>query len=266
MPEATFSGLLLHSSYIALPIPDVYPIIRELRDKIENGMLGNILHFQAEMPQEGYLKYDSTGKAPVPQQWRLVDKSIPALHLDLGVHLHQLIGYLTKLNPKEVISSQNRFSNLSVVDNVNTMCRYDEGMVGNMFFSKSSLGCRNGLKIRIFGSKASAEWIQMNPEEILVCHDNGKREILDRAVDSKVASLKKYERFKAGHPAGYVEAFANLYNDIALCLKDYHENGEWTSNEVYSVDFALEGLLMLEAMVRSFESKSWEAVKRKDDK
>lgn len=239
-----------------------YPMVRELRELIKKDKLGEILHFQAEMPQEGFIRVDAQGNKPKPQTWRLSDSKIPTIHLDLAVHLHELIDYIVGEKPVSVISDQESngwFKN--IVDDVSCLCRYTNNIKGQIWFSKSALGNRNGLKLRIFGSKASAEWFQMNPEELVLSFADGHKQILDRASTVMVANEQKYSRFKAGHPAGFIEAFANLYSDIAESLIEYKTTGKMQSNEVFSVELALEGLKMLEAMVESSNSKKWQEIK-----
>lgn len=242
-----------------------YPMVRELKELIKSGKLGEILHFQAEMPQEGFIRVDAQGNKPKPQEWRLSDSKIPTIHLDLAVHLHELIDYVIGEKPVSVISDQESdgwFKN--IVDNVSCLCRYTNNVQGQVWFSKSALGNRNGLKLRIYGSKASAEWVQMNPEELVLSFADGHKQLLDRASTVMVANEQKYSRFKAGHPAGFIEAFANLYSDIADSLIEYKKTGKMqlneASGEVFSVELALEGLKMLEAMVESSHSKKWEKV------
>lgn len=239
-----------------------YPMVRELRDLIKKGELGEILHFQAEMPQEGFIRVDAQGNKPKPQTWRLSDSKIPTIHLDLAVHLHELIDYVISEKPVSVISDQDSdgwFEN--VVDNVNCLCRYTNNVQGQIWFSKSALGNRNGLKLRIYGSKASAEWLQVNSEELILSFADGHKQILDRASTVNIANEPRYTRFKAGHPAGFIEAFANLYSDIADLLIEYRKTGKMHSQEVFSVELALEGMKMLEAMVESSNSKKWQEVK-----
>ena len=238
-----------------------YPIVREMRNLIKAGKLGKILHFQAEMPQEGFIRVDSQGNKPVPQTWRLSDGRIPTIYLDLAVHLHELIDYVIGEKPVSVISDQESdgwFKN--VIDNVSCLCRYTNNIQGHIWFSKSALGYRNGLKLRIFGSKASAEWYQANPEELTISYADGHREIIDRASDVEIANQQRYTRFKAGHPAGFIEAFANLYSDIAEALISYKANRKICSNEIFSVELALEGLKFLESMVESSHTKKWENI------
>ena len=238
-----------------------YPMVRELRNVIRKGILGKILHFQAEMPQEGFLRVDGRGNKPVPQAWRLSDGEIPIIYLDLGVHLHQLLFYLIGQHPLDVIADQRSYGWFDVVDNVTCLCRYTEDVQGQIWFSKSALGHRNGLRLRIYGSEAAAEWYQASPEEIVLSYKDGRRQILDRAATVEVAGLRRYNRFKAGHPAGYIEAFANLYVDIADALDLYRKTASWTSNEVFGTDLASEGLQMLEALSQSAETGIWTPVK-----
>lgn len=238
-----------------------YPMMRELAKIIGDGKLGKILHFQAEMQQEGFIRMDAHGNKPVPQPWRLTDGDIPTLHLDLAVHLHQIVYYLTGQKPVELVSDQNHYGWFSgVVDNASCLCRYTGDVQGQLWFSKSALGHRNGLKIRIYGDRGAAEWYQANPEEVLLSHVDGRREILDRASEVEIANQGRYNRFKAGHPAGFIEAFANLYCDIADGLHQYNNAGQWQSGDVFSAELALEGMHFLEAMVSSAKSRAWQAV------
>lgn len=238
-----------------------YPMLRELAKRIADGKLGKILHFQAEMPQEGFIRVDAQGNKPVPQAWRLSDGDIPTLHLDLAVHLHQIIHYLTGEKPVELVSDQNHYGWFSgIVDNASCLCRYTGDVQGQLWFSKSALGHRNGLKIRIYGDLGSAEWYQANPEELMLSYTDGRREILDRAAAVEISNQRRYNRFKSGHPAGFVEAFANLYCDIADCLRQYKRAGKWESNEVFSAELALESMHFLEAMVLSAKTRSWQVI------
>ena len=242
-----------------------YPMVRELRRIIRDGVLGEILHFQVEMPQEGFLRVDAQGNKPVPQGWRKTDGPVPTLHLDLAVHLHELIHYLTGHKPLEVVADQDSRGWFPVVDNVNCLARYSGNVQGQFWFSKCALGHRNGLRLRIYGTKASAEWYQLNPEELLLSFADGRRQVFDRASNAKVASLPRYTRFKAGHPAGFNEALANLYFDIHVALSGYKINGKQESEEVFGADLAVEGLDFLEAMVRSCNSRRWEQIQSSEE-
>ncbi|HTH94761.1 MAG TPA: Gfo/Idh/MocA family oxidoreductase [Rhodocyclaceae bacterium] len=238
-----------------------YPMMRELREKIARGDLGDILHFQVEMPQEGFVRTSIDGKRPTPQDWRLHDGTVPTLGLDLMVHLHHAIRYLLQARPISVVAdhaSEGWFRD--IIDDYACLAHYEHNIRGQFWFSKSSLGHRNGLRLRIYGTKASAEWFQANPEELLISHIDGRREILDRAGNVVLAALPRYNRFKSGHPAGFIEAFANLYVDFADALTEFRATGQWSEEQKYGAHVAHEGLLLLDAMERSCHSKRWEDI------
>lgn len=240
-----------------------YPMIRELQNFISSGKLGEIKNICIEMPQEGFLKIDKMGNPIVPQNWRLKDGDIPTLSLDLGVHVHSIINFLIDKKPIEVVASVNTFGNFkSVVDDISCIVNYSGGINVNMWFSKSALGYRNGLKVRVFGEKAAAEWIQENPEYLYFSENNGNKTIIDRSnafVD--VASESRYSRFKPGHPAGFIEAFANYYFDISESLDKFKTEGNEILNQyTFGTSIAHEGMQFLEAITRSKQNKKWESV------
>jgi len=240
-----------------------YPMLRELKHMIRQGQLGRIEQIHIEMPQEGFARLDREGVPMIPQQWRLQDAELPTISLDLGVHLHHIIDFLTGEKPQELVatqSSQGRFR--QVIDNTMCIARYTNSLECSIWFSKAALGYRNGLRVRVFGEDASVEWYQMDPE-FLTHHDNmGRKNIIDRAnMDIEIAHHQRYNRFKPGHPSGFLEAFANLYVDIADSLERYSETGEQEDTQyVFTTQHALEGLVLLEAMTQSSRDRCWKAL------
>lgn len=230
-----------------------YPMLRELKAMVENGEFGKIHNIQIEMPQEGFIRLNDNQK-PTPQQWRLKDSKIPIISLDLGVHCQNIISFLTNKSPRSVfalINTAGWFEN--IVDDMNILTQYEDGMNVNMWYSKSALGYRNGLKVRIFGTLMSGEWLQMNPEELILNTKNGEKIIKDRAspLQCKIASMSRYNRFKAGHPSGFIEAFGNYYNDIAQSLEDFKTQQTQNSPYVFGIKQALRELRFLESVSKS---------------
>lgn len=233
-----------------------YPMVRELRDMIQQGDLGEIISIQAEMPQEGYRRNNAR-----PQEWRLHDGAIPMIHLDLGTHLHHLVYFLTGEKVRAVCAQEHYSKRFNVCDGVDALVEY-QTFQASMWFCKYALGHRNGLRIRVNGTEASAEWCQMNPEELICAQNDGQRGTLDRSSPTtRVANAARYQRFKAGHPAGFIEAYANLYHDLYHDLLA-HKNGTPRPElaEMYSAEVAHEGLLMMQAMVDSAREGRWVAL------
>jgi len=85
---------------------------------------------------------------------------------------------------------------------------------GSFWFTKSAIGTRNGLRIRVFGTNGSLEWYQQECELLRMCDISGDIKSIDRASECVEATKPRYERMKAGHPSGFIEAFSNIYEDI----------------------------------------------------
>ena len=241
-----------------------YPMIRELKHMIEQGRFGKIQQIHIEMPQEGFSRMDDNGAPIVPQDWRLHDGKIPTISLDLGVHLHMMVRFLTNEQPSEVVAISNTYGNFpQIIDNVSCIARYTNNLNCSIWYSKTALGHRNGLKLRLFGESGSAEWLQENPEYLQFADNHGRRIIIDRASSEvQVSNQTRYTRFKAGHPSGFIEAFANYYYDTADRLGLYlDKNKPCPSQYVFGIDEALEGIHMLEAIADSSINKCWVNVK-----
>lgn len=241
-----------------------YPMIRELKQIIAENKLGKIRQVIVEMPQESFKRLRPDGKKPQPQAWRTKDYAIPTISLDLGVHLHHLITYLTGEKALEVLSDQStQGEHVNVIDNVMCMAKYSNEMRCQIWFSKTAIGYRNGLRLRIFGETGSAEWLQENPEELLLNFASGQRLILDRASDNLlVARQPRYNRFKAGHPAGFIEAFANLYYDIADNLILFKQGKPFDRDYICNLQLALEGLTFFEILHTASANDCWKKINK----
>lgn len=238
-----------------------YPMLRELQHMIQENKLGKITNINIEMPQESFSRLIN-GEKPKPQTWRLADGNISGVSLDLGTHLQHMIYFLVNENPLEIVADETSFGWFEqIIDNVSCIARYKSGMRCQMWYGKAAIGHRNGLRVRVYGTKGGVEWFQMNPEELLFHTIDGDRMIIDRASSNIcIANLPRYTRFKAGHPAGFVEAFANLYFDIAEKLRQYKIDGNHNIDWSYSENQAIIGLKMFEAIKLSSRNSKWEKI------
>lgn len=232
-----------------------YPMIRELKEQIENGNLGEILSINLEMPQETFLRPPKNIK--YPQKWRLSDDYIPMISLDLGTHLHHLAKFLLDEEPTELTADFKSFSNYNVIDDVKILLRYQGNKNGLMWISKTALGHRNGLSVEVYGTQASASWVQENSEQLNISFTDGSKTILDRGSNCLEANKKRYNRMTPGHPSGFIEAFANTYNDIADMLDTHAINSNMIDDSIYSLKHATDGLKLLHRAKESYENNKW---------
>lgn len=238
-----------------------YPMVRVLREKIKQGRLGKITNIAIEMPQEGFTRYTLEGKKPVPQSWRLKDYTIPTISLDLGTHLHNMIAFLTEAIPLRVVAREKTYGFFeNIIDNVECLIDYSDDISVQMWYSKVAIGNRNGLRIRIYGTKASAEWYQMEPEVLQLNDCYGSIQILDRSNDLEIGMEPRYNRFKPGHPIGFIEAFANYYSDIYDLLLLYKQGENLNSKYILPLEYSVEGLALFEAAHHASQHRMWREV------
>ncbi|VAW67152.1 hypothetical protein MNBD_GAMMA09-3018 [hydrothermal vent metagenome] len=239
-----------------------YPMLRELQKIIKKGTLGNISQIHIEMPQEGFARLDKNANPMKPQEWRLHDNKVTTISLDLGIHLVHMIKFLSEKDPIEVVSTQASFGQFSdIIDNIMCIARYTDNLLCQIWYSKTALGESNGLKVRVYGTKGSAQWYQMDSEHLIINNQFGEKNIMTRASCSANESTKEhYNRFKAGHPAGFLEAFANHYQDLANAYWEHKQKQTISSPWVFSSKTAAEGLSMLEAIAISSEKHRWQKI------
>ena len=232
-----------------------YPMVREARDMIKSGVLGELVSINMEMPQSGFIKRNSIGKIPMPQDWRLQDDEIATISLDLGVHLHSLLSFICDLQPKELFANSNSFGlNKTIIDNVIVSMSFEGGAIGNFWYSKTALGYLNGLKFRIFGTKGSIEWIQETPDFLKFSNENGVTSIINLSNNQLLSANKLiYNRFKAGHPTGFIEALANYYISIYSKLIELNDD-----NYLLSIKEVQQGMKLMHSIQQSINQKDIE--------
>lgn len=234
-----------------------YPMVRESRSLVLDGLIGALHKARVHMPQETYLRIDSAGSPVTPQSWRLNDETVPMVGLDLGIHTLNLINYLTGQRP---VSSQTTIASFGhfpeVADDIECILGFDGPLQASMWVSKSAIGYRNGLNFSLLGRRGSLHWKQSNPERLILNLNTGERQILERGSPLITGAVApELSRFKAGHPGGFVEALANYYRDVYSYLRD-----GTIPPGLGLVDVALRDQLDLELVVSAAKSHTTESL------
>jgi predicted dehydrogenase len=229
-----------------------YPMFRELVLRVKSGLVGSIHNVRVQMPSDGFARERVVG---LPQRWRQVDPEVPMIMLDLGTHLHHLVAMIIGNSPSRVLARVGRMTNsFGVIDNVEIWESRADGIEVNYWMSKAHLGEKNGLQVAVYGSEGSLIWRQMEPDVLVHADIDSNVSLINRGVAQAAAVTRA--RFKAGHPTGFVEAFANYYCDLA---------DDFTSQTNNSADFgwirpieeAMAGIDFLAAATRSASSEMW---------
>ncbi len=239
-----------------------YPMVKEARRMVEDGELGRILKIVAEYPQGyavGDVEGDSQGKI---SNWRS-DPKIAGLSNcmgDIGTHAHNLAHYITGLEIEEICSELTSFiPGAQLDDDGNNLVRFKGGAKGIVYASQISNGDENDLNIRVYGTKASLEWHQENPNDLIVKYANAPRKTFRRGNDyiSEAAAGHGFTRTPFAHPEGFIEAFANIYLAIGQAIADQID-GKPAPEGGYDfpgVDAGVSGVAFIKACVDSSASE-----------
>ncbi len=203
-----------------------YPMLREAKEIIKSGKLGNILLVNVEYPQ-GYTVGVKKRDELKILKWRLDKKMCgPSMIMaEIGTHSYHLLRYVTGLEAKEVSAEINSLSpELSVDDNAFLTLRMQNNARASIWVSSAATGGENGLKIRAYGTKGAVEWFQDEPNHLKFTPLNKSSRIITRANNDVSNFSLKSSRLAAGHPEGFFEAFANIYTEFADAITSPKNN------------------------------------------
>ena len=208
-----------------------YPMLREAKEIIKKGKIGNINLINVEYPQ-GYTVDVKKKNEKKTLKWRL-DKNLsgPSMILsEIGTHAYHLLRYVTGLEVDELSAEVNSLSSeITVDDNAFVIMRMNNSARGMIWVSSAATGGENGLKIRVFGNKGAVEWFQDDPNNLKCTEINKPLKIITRASSSVSKFSLTSSRLAAGHPEGFFEAFANIYTEFAEAIhKKIFKKSEFT--------------------------------------
>jgi len=202
-----------------------YPLVRQARDMVAAGELGAIRVVQAEYVQDWLaIRLEDTGHKQAG--WRTDPaKSGAGCIGDIGTHAHNLAGFITGLPVKELSADVTTFvPSRRVDDHVHVLLRYENGARGMLWASQVSPGNENALRIRIYGEKAGLSWSQEHPNQLTFAKLGERPQTLSCGTGGLTAAAGRAARVPPGHPEGYLEAFANLYTDLAEQIEAKRDN------------------------------------------
>ena len=234
-----------------------YPMLREAKALVEKRQLGDVLVINVEYPQ-GYTVGIKKKDEASTLKWRLDKKMCgPSMILaEIGTHAYHLLRYVTGLEVKEVSAEVNSLSpELSVDDNAFLILRMKNKARASIWVSSAATGGENGLKIRVYGTKGSVEWLQDDPNILKFTELNKSTKIITRA-NNEVSNLSlKSSRLAAGHPEGFFEAFANIYTEFADTITS-NKKQKGTNYKFPNLSDGVKGIKFIFAAKKSSNSNS----------
>lgn len=237
-----------------------YPMVRQAREMALGGELGKVRLVQVEYPQDWLTRpLEKTGNKQA--QWRTDPKrsGLAGALGDIGSHAYNLVCFATGLRCEAVAADVHTFvPGRRVDDNVHVLMRFGNGAKGILWASQVAVGCENDLRLRVFGEKASLEWSQANMNYLKFSRYGEPHQRLSRSGPGSTAAGAHASRLPAGHPEGYIEAFAQLYSDLAEQISAGIERRrpDAASLLVPGIAEGVAGMRFIDAVLRSSRRKS----------
>ena len=239
-----------------------YPMMRQAREMIANGELGDIIAVRATYVQ-GWMH----GMDPDAEQARGAWKSDPIKNGkagslgDVGTHAFHLASFVTGLQPESLLSHMHSYSRHHQLDDYgHAMVKFNQGATGMITWSQVTHGRLNDLTIEVDGTKAAITWRQEDPNQLYVRSLGEPTKVYNRDPNAEysTATAAAACRLPGGHPEAFFEAFANVYRDAFVDMRKVN-SGEAIdrANSIYpSVYDGQDGVRFMTNCLASAENSS----------
>jgi len=220
-----------------------YPMVKQARELVRAGELGDIRVVQGEYPQE-WLSESVEDEGNKQAEWRTDPELSGDSNCvgDIGTHIENTVSYITDLDIDSVAANMSIFGEgRELDDNAEMMVKFSGGATGSFWCSQVAIGHDNGLKVRVYGTEGSLIWEQENPNYLKVASLDGPKRTLSRGRDELLESASDVVRLPGGHPEGFYEAFSNIYSNFLAALKD-KKQGKDINPEDYDYPDVAEGV------------------------
>ena len=221
--EAEELGAIARRKRLMLGIPFTYtgyPMVKLARDLVKSGELGQIDKVVMEYQQGSFRKRGAGGRA-----WKMDPKIAgpSCVVADIGVHAFAMIEYVTGLEVRELLADLSTFGNDNGLDDdASVLMCLSKGAKASLVVSKVATGEENGVRLRVYGRKASLFWDQEAPNYLHEKFPDSQERTWKRKAsyigEASAASVRA-SRFPAGHHEGFVEALANIYDEFAAAVR-----------------------------------------------
>ena len=236
-----------------------YPMVKLARQMIKKKELGDLIKVVCEYPQ-GYAITALTGEEKAISNWRANPEiaGISNCMGDIGTHAENLVHYITGLEIDKLCADLSvNIPNRKLDDDGNVLVRFKGGARGIIYASQVSNGDENDLCIRVYGTKKSIEWHQEEPNDLIVKDARSPRQVYRRGNGYITGAAAEHTRIPFGHPEGFIEAFANVYNCASVAIRD-EIAGKFPRKSGYDFPDIRDGIIgmaFIETVVKSSKSK-----------
>jgi predicted dehydrogenase len=198
-----------------------YPMVRQAREMVRSGQLGELRKVVVEYNQ-GWLASQLEDTGNKQADWRTDPARSGAAGAigDIGSHAENLVASVTGLEIESLCADLSALVPGRMLDDDGSLLlRFKGGARGVLIASQINTGLENDLRLRISGALGTLEWRQERPSELLHLPHDGPKRTLTRGSPWLCESAQRASRLPAGHPEGFIEAFANIYGGVAADIR-----------------------------------------------
>lgn len=223
-----------------------YPMIRQARQMVAEGALGEIRIVEANYLQD-WLS-DAPAEDNKQAKWRTDPAQSGGGAIgDIGTHAYNLACFVTGLRATSVRATlSSHVAGRLVDDDARITLQFDAGARGHIWASQVAIGNENNLTLAVYGSRGSLRWAQENPNLLWFCEMGKAPQMITRGGGAANLAASSATRIPAGHPEGYLEAFATLYREAAEVMVS-----SGNSDVTIDVQDGLDGVRFVDACQRS---------------
>lgn len=235
-----------------------YPMVKQARQLVRSGDIGEIRKVVVEYPQ-GWLSTLLEASDQKQAAWRTDPgkSGIAGAMGDIGTHAENLAEYITGLKITSLCADISTLvPGRKLDDDGNVLLRFDNGARGILHASQICAGEENNLSIRVYGDRGGFEWRQMEPNTLTVRYIDQPIKVFRTGGIGACTAAQAHTRIPAGHPEGYLEAFANIYRNVALCVRAQLEGREIDPifHDYPTVEDGLRGMKFIYTVIESGKS------------
>jgi len=230
-----------------------YPMIRQARSMVEAGDIGTVRVVQSQYAQD-WLSEDIESGGQKQAAWRTDPAKSGAGGCigDIGTHAYHLACFVTGLRLEALCADLSTFvDGRRLDDNAQLLLRFRGGARGMLWASQVAVGNQNNLRLGVYGDRGGLTWQQESPNEIIFTSLGDTPLKITRGGPAASEAAAAATRIPGGHPEGFLEAFANIYRDVAVAIRA-QRTGTSTSGGLYPTGAdGRAGVAFVEAAVRS---------------